>query len=51
MYITKIEYEFDGDTFFPEINDDEWTEVSVQKGITDNENPYTYHFHIYERNK
>lgn len=49
MYITRIQHEFEGDTYFPELNYDEWNEVSVKKGITDEENPYTYYFYIYER--
>ncbi|MFD1173933.1 DfrD/DfrG/DfrK family trimethoprim-resistant dihydrofolate reductase [Oceanobacillus picturae] len=49
MYITKIHYEFEGDTFFPEVNYEEWNEVYVKQGITDEKNPYTYYFHIYER--
>ena len=31
MYVTKIEEEFEADTFFPEINEKEWNIVSVQK--------------------
>ncbi|MGI2236882.1 dihydrofolate reductase, partial [Staphylococcus cohnii] len=42
-------YEFEGDTFFPEVNYEEWNEVSVTQGITNEKNPYTYYFHIYER--
>jgi dihydrofolate reductase (trimethoprim resistance protein) len=49
MYITKIHHEFEGDTFFPEVSYEEWNEVSVTQGITDEKNPYTYYFHIYER--
>ncbi|MFS1511474.1 dihydrofolate reductase [Chengkuizengella sp. SCS-71B] len=49
MYITKIHEEFEGDTFFPEVNLNEWEEVSFKKGITDNKNPYQYDFHVYER--
>ena len=26
MYITRVKKEYDGDTFFPEINMDEWEE-------------------------
>lgn len=51
MYITKIDSEFEGDTFFPEVNFNEWKEVSVEKGITDEKNLYTYFFHVYQRNK
>lgn len=49
LYITKIHHEFEGDTYFPEVNLEQWNEISVQKGITDEENPYTYYFHIYEK--
>ncbi|WP_047981877.1 DfrD/DfrG/DfrK family trimethoprim-resistant dihydrofolate reductase [Ornithinibacillus contaminans] len=49
MYITKIHHKFEGDTFFPDVNYDEWNEVSIKKGIMDDENPYNYYFHIYER--
>lgn len=50
MYITKIHEEFDGDTFFPEVNLKEWNEVSYTEGITDDENPFRYNFYVYERN-
>ncbi|QPA31467.1 DfrD/DfrG/DfrK family trimethoprim-resistant dihydrofolate reductase [Thermaerobacillus caldiproteolyticus] len=49
MYITRIHHEFEGDAFFPEANFDEWKEVSVEKGITNDKNPYIYYFHVYER--
>ncbi|MDR7002917.1 dihydrofolate reductase (trimethoprim resistance protein) [Neobacillus niacini] len=49
MYITKIHYELKGDTFFPEVNFDEWKEVSVEKGVMNDKNPYNYYFHVYER--
>lgn len=51
MYITKIHAEFQGDTYFPEINDAEWNELSVQQGMTDEDNPYIYFYHVYERIK
>jgi dihydrofolate reductase (trimethoprim resistance protein) len=49
MYITIIDYEFDGDTYFPKVNFEEWNEVFVQKGITDKENPYSYYYYVYEK--
>ncbi|WP_110938780.1 DfrD/DfrG/DfrK family trimethoprim-resistant dihydrofolate reductase [Salipaludibacillus neizhouensis] len=49
MYITKIHHEFKGDTFFPKVNLDEWKEVSIEKGVMNDKNPYNYYFHIYER--
>lgn len=47
MYITEIDEEFQADTFFPEINENEWKEISREKGIKDEKNPYKYEFVIY----
>ncbi|MEK3955911.1 MULTISPECIES: dihydrofolate reductase [unclassified Psychrobacillus] len=49
IYMTKIHHVFEGDTFFPEIDLNEWTEISVEKGIRNHQNPYDYYFHVYER--
>lgn len=49
LYITKIHHEFEGDTFFPSINFDEWKEISVEKGVMNTKNPYHYYFHVYEK--
>jgi len=51
LYITKIEEEFTGDTYFPEFNQSEWELVSQEKGIRDEKNPYEYFFTIYNRKK
>ncbi len=49
LYMTVIHHSFDGDTFFPEIDFNEWEEISVEQGITDEKNPYTYFYHVYDR--
>ncbi|MBP1916098.1 dihydrofolate reductase [Lederbergia galactosidilytica] len=49
MYITFIHHEFEGDTFFPEIDFEAWKEISVKKGIMNDKNPYHYYFQVYER--
>ncbi|WP_394231528.1 dihydrofolate reductase [Niallia oryzisoli] len=49
LYITKIEEEFAGDTYFPEFIESEWELVSQEKGLKDEKNPYDYYFTIYER--
>jgi len=49
LYITHIEEEFEGDTYFPEFNEREWELVSSEKGIKDEKNPYKYEFRIYDR--
>ena len=49
MYITKINQDFDGDAFFPEIKEEEWKIVDTQKGIKDEQNPYDYDYITYVR--
>jgi dihydrofolate reductase len=49
LYITEIDEEFEGDTFFPEFNEEEWKVVSKKKGIKDEKNPYDYYFLVYDR--
>ncbi|MBS4215963.1 MULTISPECIES: dihydrofolate reductase [Neobacillus] len=49
LYITFINEEFAGDTFFPEFNHNDWVLVSSEKGIKDEKNPYDYEFRIYDR--
>ena len=49
MYITWVHDTFTADTFFPEINLDEWTEISHEDFEADSLNPYAYTFSIYER--
>lgn len=49
MYVTKIDEEFDADTFFPNIDENEWKIESIEKGITDEKNPYIYEYITYVR--
>jgi len=49
MYITRIEESFDGDTFFPTFDEDEWTLTSKVEGERDERNPYEYYFLQYDR--
>ena len=51
LYITEIHHEFEGDTFFPEFEESEWTLSSSEKGIKDEKNPYDYFFHVYDRKR
>ena len=47
MYITKINQSFEGDVYFPEIKEEIWKEVSREKGLKNNENPYDYEYITY----
>ncbi|ATF13512.1 dihydrofolate reductase [Brevibacillus brevis X23] len=50
LYITEIDYEFEGNVFFPEVDMSKWTLFSNTKGIKDDKNSYDYYFKMYERN-
>lgn len=49
LYITKINQEFEGDVFFPKIEEDEWKIVEREKGLKDDKNPYDYEYVTYVR--
>ena len=51
MYVTEIDKDFDGDTFFPKINTEVWKEVSREKGPSDDKNDFDYDYVTYERVK
>lgn len=51
LYITVIHHTFDADTYFPELNDNEWKEVSRTAGIVDEKNKYAHEFVVYEKIK
>lgn len=49
LYITKINQDFEGDVYFPEIKGTEWKEISKEKGLRNDENPYDYEYITYIR--
>jgi dihydrofolate reductase len=50
LYITWVHKSFDADTFFPEVDEKEWKEISREDITeTDEKNPYPHSFVIYER--
>ncbi len=51
IYCTRIYQSFDGDTFFPEINQDEWKETNRREGKMDEKNTFEHDFITYQRIK
>lgn len=47
MYITRIEAEFNADTYFPSIHYDKWKLIDV-RDRADISSPYRYSFEVYE---
>jgi len=51
IYLTKIHHTFEGDTFFPELDMNEWEEISCQDFEPDEKNKYPFSIIILDRKK
>ncbi|AWX57656.1 dihydrofolate reductase [Brevibacillus brevis] len=49
LYITEIDLETEGDTFFPAWNRDAYSLVDKREGIVDEKNVHPHAFYVYER--
>ena len=49
IYATVINQDFDGDTYFPVINEKEWKIEKTEKGLKNEDNPYDYEYIDYTR--
>ncbi|QDS32882.1 dihydrofolate reductase [Brevibacillus brevis] len=49
LYITEIDLETEGDTFFPAWDRDAYTLVDKREGIVDEKNVHPHAFYMYER--
>ncbi len=49
LYLTKVHQDFEADTFFPEINEDEWELIESIDVDDDPQNPFNYSFLTYAR--
>ena len=49
MYITHVKQTFEGDTYFPEINELEWKKIKETIYPVDDKHPYPYSFTVYEK--
>ena len=51
LYITQIEGEFDGDTYFPSYNEAEWFQISIESREPDEDNHHKCHFITLDRSR
>lgn len=51
LYVTLLEAQFEGDTYFPEIDDEVWHEVSREEIKPNSDIPFQYSFIVLERKK
>lgn len=49
LYITKVHANVEGDAWFPEVNWNQWKEVSKVDFKAEGANPYDYSFVVYDR--
>lgn len=51
LHVTKIDASLEGDTYFPEINMEEWALLDEEAHVADEKNRYDYRFLTYGRRK
>jgi dihydrofolate reductase len=50
IYMTRIFHQFEGDTFFPDLNEDDWKLLSEERHMPDEKNHYSFAFRVYQSN-
>ena len=49
LYITEVDLEIEGDTFFPELNPKEWKLISEDSHEANEKNKWNFNFKIYDK--
>jgi dihydrofolate reductase len=49
LYLTLIHHPFEGDTFFPKLNEAEWETIAEEHHESDEKNAFAYHFKTLQR--
>lgn len=49
LYLTEIQTELEGDTFFPLIDLNEWQQIEQQSAVADDKNQYACIFSIFQK--
>jgi len=51
LYVTHVHTDKEGDTFFPEIAEHDWNQLSFESHVADEKNDHDYDFINYERKR
>lgn len=51
LYLTRIDHQFDGDTWFPELDQEEWKKIEEIRNEPDEKNKWPYTFETFVRVK
>jgi len=51
IYLTRVHHQFEGDTFFPELDMEQWHEVRSHFHAADDKNMYAHTFGVWEKNQ
>lgn len=51
LYLTEIKRDFPGDAHFPPFDAGQWQEVSRERHVKENGEPFEYHFVVYDRKR
>ncbi|MFT5707820.1 MAG: dihydrofolate reductase [Oceanospirillaceae bacterium] len=51
LYLTQVHASLAGDTWFPEWQKNDWSEISREDYLADDKNDYAYSFIVYEKTK
>ena len=51
IYMTRVDAVMEGDTFFPEIDTEEWSMTFETSFLPDEKHLYSYHFQVWEKIK
>lgn len=49
MYVTEVDHNFDGDAYFPPIDESVFEKVAVDECTSDDKHPYSFRFVTYKR--
>lgn len=49
LYVTRIDHDFSGDEYFPDVDWSQWQLIQETPGQVDDRNPYPYTFQVYSK--